>query len=139
MQLISTCLEMNDIFGCGELSTTVALTSKEIAKIKSDIKRDPKRYMSVEEECYFLFKNLSEFSGCACMPGPKKVIFNGPATIVIWNDNTKTIVKRREGEPDDKDKAVMYCILKKLCGNKAAMDKYLKLFLKEELNDEEKA
>lgn len=69
---------------------------------------------------------------------PKKVIFNGPATIVMWQDGTKTIVKRREGEPDDKEKAVMYCFLKKLCGNKATMDKYLKLFLKEESNDEEK-
>ena len=38
---------------------------------------------------------------------PKKVIFNDPATIVIWKDGTKTIVKRREGEPDDKEKAVM--------------------------------
>lgn len=69
---------------------------------------------------------------------PKKVIFNDPATIVIWKDGTKTIVKRREGEPDDKEKAVMYCILKKLCGNKAEMDRYLKQFLKEELNEEKK-
>lgn len=69
---------------------------------------------------------------------PKQVIFNGPATIVLWKDGTKTIVKRREGEPDDKEKAVMYCILKKACGNKATMDKYLKLFIKEESNDEEK-
>lgn len=69
---------------------------------------------------------------------PKKVIFNGPATIVIWKDGTKTIVKRRECEEDDREKAIMYCILKKMCGNKAAMDKYLKLFLKEESNDEEK-
>lgn len=69
---------------------------------------------------------------------PKKVIFNGPATIVMWGDGTKTIVKRREGEPDDKEKAIMYCILKKLCGNKATMDRYLKLFLKEEESNEEK-
>ena len=69
---------------------------------------------------------------------PKKVIFNGKATIVMWHDGTKTIVKRREGEADDKEKAIMYCILKKLCGNKAAMDKYLKLFLKEEESNEEK-
>ena len=69
---------------------------------------------------------------------PKKVIFNGPATVVLWKDSTKTIVKCREGEADDKEKAIMYCILKKLCGNKAAMDKYLKLFLKEEESNEEK-
>lgn len=70
---------------------------------------------------------------------PKQVIFNGPATIVLWRDGTKTIVKRREGEEDDREKAIMYCIIKKLCGNKAEMDKYLKLFLKEESNNEEKA
>lgn len=70
---------------------------------------------------------------------PKKVIFNGPATIVIWKDNTKTIVKRREGEEDDREKAVMYAILKKVCGNKAGMDRYLKQFFKEVESNEEKA
>lgn len=70
---------------------------------------------------------------------PKKVIFNGPATIVLWKDNTKTIVKRREGEEDDREKAIMYCILKKLCGKKAAMDRYLKQFFKEVESNEEKA
>lgn len=69
---------------------------------------------------------------------PKKVIFNGPATVVLWKDGTKTIVKCREGEADDREKAIMYCILKKLCGNKATMDRYLKLFLKEEESNEEK-
>lgn len=70
---------------------------------------------------------------------PKKVIFNGPATVVLWSDNTKTIVKRREGEEDDREKAVMYCILKKICGNKAGMDRYLKQFFKEVESNEEKA
>jgi hypothetical protein len=73
------------------------------------------------------------------MPQPKKVIFNGPATIVMWQDSTKTIVKRREGEEDDREKAVMYCIIKKLCGNKACMDRYLKQFFKEVESNEEKA
>jgi len=27
---------------------------------------------------------------------PKKVIYNGPATIVFWNDGTKTVVKCSE-------------------------------------------
>lgn len=69
---------------------------------------------------------------------PKKVIFNGPATIVMWMDGTKTVVKRREGEEDDREKAVMYAILKKLCGNKAGMDRYLKQFFKEVESNEEK-
>lgn len=147
MRLINTSLRVDPhAFEGGELSTTVALTSTEIKRIHEE----QHSYMSVEEECNTLFKTLSDFSRGyierdnkstrdfiqGYIYGPKKVIFNGPATIVIWNDNTKTIVKRREGEPDDKEKAVMYCIIKKWCGNKAAMDKYLKLFLKEELNNE---
>lgn len=69
---------------------------------------------------------------------PKKVIFNGPATIVIWQDGTKTIVKKSEDDTDDREKAVMYAILKKLCGNKAGMDRYLKQFFKEVESNEEK-
>ena len=33
--------------------------------------------------------------GC---PGIKKVIFNDPATVVIWDDGTKTVVKCSEGD-----------------------------------------
>lgn len=32
---------------------------------------------------------------------PKKIIRNGPATIVMWPDNTKTVVKCSEGENDN--------------------------------------
>ena len=32
---------------------------------------------------------------------PKKVIFNPPATIILWADGTKTVVKCKEGEEFD--------------------------------------
>lgn len=49
---------------------------------------------------------------------PKKVIFNNPATIVFWNDNTKTVVKWDELTDDyDKEKAFAMCCAKKLLGN----------------------
>ena len=31
-------------------------------------------------------------------PGVKKVIFNDPVTVVIWDDDTKTIVKCQPGD-----------------------------------------
>lgn len=102
--------------------------------IKNFIDSNVKTYIENDRKATYDF---IKSSGRNCFE-PKKVIFNDPATIVIWNDGTKTIVKRREGEPDDKEKAIMYCILKKLCGNKATMDRYLKLFLKEEESNEEK-
>ena len=70
---------------------------------------------------------------------PKKVIFNGPATIVMWQDGTKTIVKRSENDTDDREKAVMYAIFKKEFGSRAKMNRYLKQFFKEVESNEEKA
>lgn len=32
------------------------------------------------------------------MPNIKKVIFNPPATVVMWSDGTKTVVKARKGK-----------------------------------------
>ena len=47
---------------------------------------------------------------------PKKVIFNDPATIVLWDDGTKTVVKCSEGDTYDPEKGFMLCYLKRLMG-----------------------
>lgn len=47
----------------------------------------------------------------------KKVYFNQPYTIVIWNDGTKTIVKCAEGCKYDKYTGLMTCFLKKFMGD----------------------
>lgn len=47
----------------------------------------------------------------------KNVKFNPPATIVFWNDNTKTVVKCN-GEDYDPEKGLAMCICKKMLGNK---------------------
>ena len=49
--------------------------------------------------------------------GVKKVIFNAPATIVLWNDGTKTVVKCSENDIFDPEKGLAFCFLKKLLGN----------------------
>ena len=51
------------------------------------------------------------------VPLIKKVIFNDPATIVLWSDNTKTVVKC-ENEEYDKEKGLAMAIAKKALGNK---------------------
>lgn len=47
----------------------------------------------------------------------KKVIFNGPATIILWTDGTKTVVKCKEGDPYSKEAGFALCLLKKMAGN----------------------
>ena len=46
----------------------------------------------------------------------KKVIFNDPATIVLWSDGTKTVVKCRDGEIFDKHTGFAMCVVKKIYG-----------------------
>jgi hypothetical protein len=46
-----------------------------------------------------------------------KVIYNYPATIVLWDDGTKTIVKARNGDPFDHEKGLAMAIAKKALGN----------------------
>ena len=42
-----------------------------------------------------------------------KLILNPPATIVIWNDGTKTVVKCTDGDSYDPEKGVAICFMKK--------------------------
>lgn len=52
-------------------------------------------------------------------PEIKKVIFNGPATIVLWSDGTKTVVKYQEGDanPYSTLTGLALCFSKKALGN----------------------
>jgi hypothetical protein len=47
----------------------------------------------------------------------EKVIFNKPATIVFWSDNTKTVVVCGENDTYDKEKGFYIACAKKLFGN----------------------
>ena len=49
--------------------------------------------------------------------GIKKVIFNDPATIILWRDGTKTVVKTQNGEKYDPEKGFAMAISKKCFGN----------------------
>ena len=57
--------------------------------------------------------------------GVDRIIRNGPATIVIWTDGTKTIVKRSKGEKDDIYVAFCAALAKKLYGNNSKIKRML--------------
>lgn len=56
----------------------------------------------------------------------ERVIFNDPATIVIWKDGTKTVVKCQEGDVYDAEKGLALCISKKALGNKGNFNEVFK-------------
>lgn len=56
----------------------------------------------------------------------KKVIFNNPATIVLWQDGTKTVVICQEGDTYSKELGLAMCISKKALGNKGRFNETFK-------------
>ena len=56
----------------------------------------------------------------------KRVIFNGPATIILWSDNTKTIVQCQPGDTPDAEKGFVMAYLKKMLGNDNTFNKEIK-------------
>ena len=66
------------------------------------------------------------------VPEIKKVIFNDPATIVLWKDGTKTVVNAQDKEEFDKEKGLAMAISKKSLGNEGQYYDTFKKWLKEE-------
>lgn len=83
---------------CNVLNTVYGMTgaSSDKSKSKNDISKPKMTH------------------GC---PGIKKVIFNDPATIVLWDDGTKTVVKCSEGDTYSEWSGLAFCICKKLMGD----------------------
>lgn len=52
----------------------------------------------------------------------KKVIYNPPATIILWSDGTKTTSKCEYGDVYSKEMGFMLCVLKKKYGNQKFHD-----------------
>lgn len=63
-----------------------------------------------------------------------RVIFKDPATIVFWDDGTKTVVKAKK-EPYDKEKGLAMAFMKKHLGNKGKYFDTVKKYTKEKNNE----
>lgn len=56
------------------------------------------------------------------LPAVKSVIYNNPATIVMWDDGTKTVVKCRGGDTYSPHIGLAMCVTKKAMGNRKGYD-----------------
>lgn len=68
----------------------------------------------------------------AVIPKIKDVIYNDPATIVFWEDGTKTVVKCKFNEKFDPEKGLAMAFSKKMLGNKGNYYNIFKKWLPEE-------
>lgn len=101
-------------------------------------------------EIHSAFGETPEFKGhfCGCEHASggiipvekspiKNVIFNDPATVVIWEDGTKTVVKCQPGDTYSKETGLALCIAKKSLGNKSNFNEVFKRWIPEEETVEE--
>ena len=68
----------------------------------------------------------------------KKIMYKPPATIVFWNDGTKTVAVCEKGDAYNKELGFALCVLKKKYGNKKVhdmLDKYVHSVSKYSKND----
>lgn len=61
----------------------------------------------------------------------RDVIFNNPATIVIWADGTKTVVKCQEDDVYSEEVGLALCFAKKALGNKSNFNNVFKKWVPE--------
>jgi hypothetical protein len=61
--------------------------------------------------------------------GIKKVIYNNPATIILWEDGTKTVVKVQNGDTYSKELGFAMCVSKKYFGNQSNFNNVFKKYV----------
>lgn len=54
----------------------------------------------------------------------KKIMYKPPATIVFWNDGTKTVAVCEKGDVYNRELGFALCVLKKKYGNKKVHDMF---------------
>lgn len=104
------------------------LVSEAQKSMKQSVMNDA--YAALLSSCMILNYMLGEKRMRNITKDIKRVIHNEPATIVFWNDGTKTVVKAQNGEPYDKEKGLAMCIIKKLCDNKGNFNEVFKKWCK---------
>lgn len=84
------------------------------------------KYTTYEQQKVAYYSSGQELTAATKL-SIKKIIFNGPATVVFWTDGTKTIVKcnKETEEFDDREKAIFAACAKKLLGTNKTGSNYL--------------
>lgn len=110
---------------CSDLTTAMLVDEKAIARaVHEGMAVDYGRQSTERAK-----KNDIVLFGM-CRVSIRKVIFNDPATIVLWSDGTKTVVKCGPEDSYDMEKGLAMAIVKKMAGNDNRFHKVFKQYPK---------
>lgn len=71
----------------------------------------------------------NKLNGGVSAPTVKRVIFSDPATIIFWEDGSKTVVKCQEGDTYNPETGFALAYLKKLLGNDNTFNKEINKYV----------
>ena len=108
----------------GHVTGTAKVSYRSLDDIRNDAEVPINIYRNILNSTYGI--------GSLRIPEIKNVIFNDPATIVFWEDGTKTVVKCQDGDKFDPEKGLSMAIAKKAYGNKGNYCNKLKKWLPKE-------
>lgn len=108
----------------GHVTGTAKVSYRSLYDIRNDAEVPINIYRNILNSTYGI--------GSLRIPEIKNVIFNDPATIVFWEDGTKTVVKCQDGDEFDPEKGLAMAIAKKAYGNKGSYCNKMKKWLPNE-------
>lgn len=123
-----------------QLNAIYGRHSMQEGYIDTDIAGEAMRYcmhdVAISESCWRVQQKKSEEEETMKfgVPKIKQIIFNDPATVVLWEDGTKTVVHARD-EEFDPEKGVAMAVARKALGNDREYYTYLQRHIKKGLRD----
>ena len=108
----------------GHVTGTARVSYRSLDDIRNDAEVPINIYRNILNSTYGI--------GSLRIPEIKNVIFNDPATIVFWEDGTKTVVKCQDDDEFDPEKGLAMAIVKKAYGNKSNYCNKMKKWLPKE-------
>lgn len=87
-------------------------------------KEEPEEMITAKQQKVSYYSSGQELTAATKL-SIKKIIFNGPATIIFWTDGTKTVVKCNDFDTIDREKGIFAACAKKLLGTNKTGSNYL--------------
>ena len=129
VSLVYTNYSVEPIYKIFGIEVTISKNERNTIILRHKIER--RNEMPVEGASYLDYSCIFKVK-TRSIPTIKNVIFNEPATIVFWEDGSKTIVKCQDGDIYDPEKGLAMAISKKALGNQGNYCNEFKKWLPEE-------
>lgn len=104
-------------YPCSDEVTFTALDGNKRTYNIPSLSIEIKNSQSFQDAWDEVFNKGCIFNTKASIPNVKRIVYHDPATIVFWQDGTKTVVKCMDGEPFEKYAGFCAALAKKVFGS----------------------